>query len=238
MPPSRHSASWPEVRKPRRRLSSQGLCPNSSYSRISRSMRSPFMTRPAKRLEPPPCRTGSSLQNGSLPASRLRADQGTGALEDVVDVDAQLVEHDVARQRWRRTGRCRSSRRRTAPSRTWWRPRPTAPAPLRAAASAGTRASWRASRSQLGRLTTLVAIPSASSRSAASMASDTSLPVATITSAGAEPLSWTAPAPRSTADPSVRTVTPWRVRTMAVGPSWSIAASPRAPRSRWRPPAG
>ena len=56
------------------------------------------------------------------------------------------------------------------------------------------------------------------------MASDTSLPVATITSAGAAPLSWTTPAPRSTADPSVHTVTPWRVSTMAVGPSWSIAA--------------
>src|SRR3954469_3672156 len=38
MPPSRSATSWPPVRYPRFRLSSQGLWPNSSYSRTRRSM--------------------------------------------------------------------------------------------------------------------------------------------------------------------------------------------------------
>ena len=65
--------------------------------------------------------------------------------------------------------------------------------------------------------------PSASC-SAASMATATSLPVATMTSAGSPSASRTTPAPRSTAEPSVHTGTPWRVSTSTVGPSWSTAA--------------
>ena len=70
--------------------------------------------------------------------------------------------------------------------------------------------------------TTLVAMPSASSRVAASRQTDTSLPVPMSTSCGAS-TSCTTAAPTSTASPSVTTGTAWRVRTSAVGPSVSTA---------------
>ena len=113
---------------------------------------------------------------------RPRREQRPCPLDDVVDVDAELVEHDVARGAGAEAVDADRSRRRIAPNRTSSPPRPTAPGRRRGTASSRNDPSLqrRGGPSSAGSRPA-PSTPSPPSCSAAAMARATSLPVATMT---------------------------------------------------------
>ena len=156
----------------------------------------------------------------------------------MVDVDAELVEHEFARRARAEAVDADGSRRRSAPTRRWCRPRPTAPARRAAGSRARNASSCSAKRSQLGKLTARAAMPRSLQRCGGV---DAHLDLA----AGADEdhlrarrSRVTMPAPRSTAEPSVVTGMSWRLSTSAVGPSWSTASTQACDRLVARRPDG